>query len=300
MGGGGDGGAAAAQQQEEQRQARIKAAVDTINAVFDGKKGQRGVNAATAFDPNATYYDASGNAVAIPTAKAWTGAADENGQPVSRYDPNSGFSLGIDQSQFKDAPDVNWFNQQAKGGKLFTGTEQYGADGNRNALYDEQKQAVTDLNTRDVEKQFAEAERQNRFGLARNGLLGGSADIDSNAQLQDKTNEGLVKAAALGDQAAADLKTADERTRQSLISMAQSGIDTGTAQQMALRNLDANAQTAAGDKGGATIGNLFGDLSQAYLMNKVASGQTAGLASWQQKYPNLSTSNSYQGSVNGG
>jgi hypothetical protein len=153
----------------------------------------------------------------------------------------------------------------------------------RNAMYDDQKQAVTDLNRREVDRQYSLAERDNRFGLARNGLLGGSVDVDSNADLQRRTNEGIIQSTAVGDQAAADLRTADERTRQGLISMAQSGIDTGTAQQTALAGLNANSQAAAGARGGATIGSLFGDLSNAYLANQVNAGRAAGGVAGQQQ-----------------
>lgn len=193
---GGDGGAGAARQQEEDRQARIRAATETVNGVFNSS--------------------------------------------------------------------------------------------NRDALYGSHKQAVYDLNATDVNKQYEEAERQNRFGLARNGLLGGSTDVDSNAQLQEKTNEGLMKATGVADQAAANLKTADERTRQGLISMAQSGIDTGTAQTMALRNLDATAQSASAQRQGASIGGLFNDLSQAYLMRSALAGQRAGAAPGQQQWSGVS------------
>lgn len=146
----------------------------------------------------------------------------------------------------------------------------------RDELYADQKKAVYDINALDVNKQYKEAERANRFGLARAGLAGGSADIDSNAELQERTNKGLIQATGLGDSAASDLKLADERSRQSLIGMAQSGIDTGTAQTMALNQLNATQQSAAGDRAGATIGNLFGDLGQAYLANQVRAGQIAG------------------------
>jgi hypothetical protein len=146
----------------------------------------------------------------------------------------------------------------------------------RDELYADQKKAVYDINALDVNKQYKEAERANRFGLARAGLAGGSADIDSNAELQERTNKGLIQATGLGDSAASDLKLADERSRQSLIGMAQSGIDTGTAQTMALNQLNATQQSAAGDRAGATIGNLFGDLGQAYLASQIRAGQVAG------------------------
>lgn len=169
----------------------------------------------------------------------------------------------------------------------------------REDLYNQQKQAVYDINAQDVNKQYADAERANRFGLARSGLLGGSADIDSNARLQEMTNEGLVKAAGLGDAAASDLQRADESTKQSLISMAQSGIDTGTAQQMALNNLNANAQAASGASAGSSLGGLFNDLSQAYLTNQIVNASRQG---WQgmsgsNPYSVLGTNTNYGGNV---
>ncbi|WP_050466364.1 hypothetical protein [Herbaspirillum chlorophenolicum] len=162
---------------------------------------------------------------------------------------------------------------------------------NRDALYGQQKQAVYDLNTQDVNRQFGEAERANRFGLARAGLLGGSADIDSNAELTRRTNEGLVKAAGIGDQAAADLQTSDERARQNLISMAQSGIDTGAAGQLALQQLDANTANASSARSGATVGNLFGDLANAYLYGQQQKGVQAGLAPYTNFQPGVTNGN---------
>ena len=75
----------------------------------------------------------------------------------------------------------------------------------REQMSTNQRQAVYDLNTRDVNRQAADAERLNRFALARNGLLGGSADVDSGFEINRMTNEGLMKAGGIADQAAADL-----------------------------------------------------------------------------------------------
>lgn len=195
MGGGGEDPSVAARQQEQERQARVQAAVDTVNGVF--------------------------------------------------------------------------------------------ADPKRSTMYNDQRDAVFNINKTALDRQFGEAERQNRFGLARAGLLGGSTDVDSNALLQQKSNEGLMQASSAADQSAADLKTADERTRQNLVSMAQSGLDTGTAQQMALHGLDANAQTASANRQATSIGNLFGDLGQAYLLNKAGTGTQAGMANYAQMFPNM-------------
>lgn len=165
----------------------------------------------------------------------------------------------------------------------------------RDALYSDQKTAVYDLNKREVDRQASEAERMNRFGLARTGLLGGSVNVDSVSDLNRRTNEGLMRAGGIADQAAADLKTQDERTRSNLISLAQSGIDTGTAAQQALKGLEVNSANAASARAGATVGGLFNDMSQAYLINQQNQGRQAGNQYGGQWYGVSSPAKTYQG-----
>jgi hypothetical protein len=167
----------------------------------------------------------------------------------------------------------------------------------RENMYAEQKAAVYDLNKMEVDRQAKEAERTNRFGLARTGLLGGSADVEAAAELNRRTNEGLLRAGGIADQSAADLKVQDERTRSNLISMAQSGIDTGTAATMALEGLKGNSAQAAAARSGATVGGLFNDLSQAYLINQQLSGRNAANAAMagQQWYGVSSPQTTYSG-----
>ena len=178
-------------------------------------------------------------------------------------------------------------------------TEEYWEAGDpansREKLYADQKTAVYDLNKREVDRQAAEAERVNRFGLARTGLLGGSVNVDSVADLDRRTNEGLMRAGGIADQAAADLKTQDERTRSNLISLAQSGIDTGTAAQQALKGLEVNSANAASARAGSTVGRLFDDLSQAYLANQINQGRQTGMQYGQQWTGVSSPRTTYQG-----
>lgn len=163
---------------------------------------------------------------------------------------------------------------------------------NRQALYDQQRQAVYDLNTNEVNRQALDAERNNRFAMARNGLLGGSVDIDSNAELNRRTNEGLAQAAGIADSAMADLIQNDETTRNNLISMANAGTDATTAGQMAANGLKQNAEIAKANSAIATVGNLFNDISNAYLYNNFnKSAQQIG----QTMYPYL---NGGSGSAN--
>jgi hypothetical protein len=146
----------------------------------------------------------------------------------------------------------------------------------RDTLYADQRKTVYDLNKTEAIGPLG------FLGLARMGLLGGSVDVDSNAELNRRTNEGLLRAGGIADQAAADLKASDEKTRSNLISMAQSGIDTGTASQMALQGLKVNADSVAQQRSGSSIGSLFNDLSQAYLANQVNAGRASGFSPYQQ------------------
>lgn len=239
-GGGGDPGAEA-RRQEEERQARIKAATEEINAIFNNQvKKTRMVE-----KPNPL-----------------NGVFGMNVPPVM-----------VEEAYWEAGDPAN----------------------SRDKLYAEQRSAVYDLNKREVDRQAAEAERLNRFGLARTGLLGGSVNVDSVADLDRRTNEGLMRAGGIADQASADLKTADERTRSNLISLAQSGIDTGTAAQQALKGLEVNAANAAGARAGSTVGNLFNDLSQAYLMNQQNQGRQSGMQYGNQWFGPTPPSRTYQG-----
>lgn len=139
----------------------------------------------------------------------------------------------------------------------------------REDLYAQQQQAVQDINALDVNRNYEQMERQNRFGLARSGLVGGSADIDSNAELQRIQAQSLAEAAAMGVDAAANLRANDERAKNSALSQAQAGIDVGTAESLALSGLASNAELAAGQRGAASINNAFNNFGAAYMADRI-------------------------------
>ncbi len=302
---GGSSGTKEMRQMEEDRQKRVQAAVDTINDIFDPQTYTRGVNPATTYDPTQTYYNADGSQL-------------QPGGDVNSLSPGSKGTTQMTPSQNVYWQRGDYANQRAQRspmedviyrlkhgsaldalnkGQLYTGVETVTPENPRERLYNDQRQAVYDINAKSVYDQYEDAERNNRFGLARNGLLGGSADVDSNARLQERTNEGLVQAQALGEQEASKLRTADEQSKASLIAMAQSGIDTGTAQQMAAQQLSSNAQTALGARGGSALDNLFNSLGQAYLTNKMNQAVQGGYNLYNNQYGNsLNTNKQYQGS----
>ena len=264
-GGGGDGGA---RQMEEERQARINAAVSQINNIFNNKVPEQ-----------RTRYKGLARTISEDEYKAMVAHEQNNNARQAQNMPR--FSQMYRPETYMEFVDGDPANS-------------------REQMSTNQRQAVYDLNTRDVNRQAADAERINRFALARNGLLGGSADVDSGFEINRMTNEGLMKAGGIADQAAADLRMSDERTRGNLISMAQSGIDTGTAQQMALSGLAANAEAAKSSAAAATVGDLFSGLSAAYMGNMYNNAYKAGLdkSRMQQFTPGLGgVQSSYGGNV---
>lgn len=292
-GGGGDGGAGEARRQEEERQARIRAATDAINATFNNQVQQQG----TRYVSGGTGIFGRGTPTYMDEAEyrrqeaLYKQALAKNGGPlmsdVTTYDEFKGRMIPQTSRRSNGSgqgltPEEIMILQTFDPSKWRAEQYSYWAAGDpansRENLYNQQRSAVYDLNKMEVDRQGTEAERVNRFGLARSGLLGGSAQIDSVADINRRTNEGLMRAGGIADQAAADLRTADEQARANLISLAQSGIDTGTAASQAFNALKVNNANASSARSGATVGGLFNDLSQAYLMNQANAGRMAGMS----------------------
>lgn len=241
MGGGGDGGAGDMRRQEEDRQQKVQQAVDAINARF-GVGPQLSPGAA----PTREQF----------TALWGGGVGDENGVGASPATPR------FDEDGYNAA--MGKYNASAG-----LGAEAQAAKQAREAMYGDISGAVRDTAMRDLDRQYSDASRKNVFGLARNGLLGGSVDAESGGELSTLYGEGKLKAAQAGMGAASDLRASDEKSRQNLISLAQSGLDTGTAASMAAGQMSAAADLARSQSGQASVGQLFNNMSQAYVTNQV-------------------------------
>ena len=173
-----------------------------------------------------------------------------------------------------------------------------GPDGQgRAGMYRGHASNVFNLNRRAIEDEAQDAIRQNKFGLARSGLMGGSVDIDSKADINERTNQGLLYAGSAAAQAAADMQMNDEQMRQTLLSMAQSGVDTGTVQTMALNGIRANQEAAKGGQYGYLVSGLFDDLGQTYLYNQQMQGGRMVAPKGEQWYGVSRPSQTYGGSV---
>ena len=152
-------------------------------------------------------------------------------------------------------------------------------DPSRQAQYDKLGSDTEKYYTEGVDKQNTEAQRQLTFALARSGLTGGSEQADKGKVLGQDYLKGILDAARRGKSAAAGLRSSDEQSRQQLIAMAMSGLDTTTASSESASALRANVQGAQADMGANALGDLFGDLQNTYQTSKEAKASRAG-----QKY----------------
>lgn len=142
-------------------------------------------------------------------------------------------------------------------------------------LYAGNRDTVFDFNKIKLDKDLGDSKRELGFTLARSGLFGGSEDI-RNKDLQNETyDKGVLTAKNMADQASADFRGRDESTRLDIINQIQSGADSSTAMQNALRGLQINAGKADASAKGSVIGNVFDDAGLIYSRDQQARGVEA-------------------------
>lgn len=112
----------------------------------------------------------------------------------------------------------------------------------------------------DLNKDHEKSGREVNFMLARQGLSGGSADVDTNKQLSDTYQQGILQAANIGDSTANNARSNDEKTRVNLINSIRSGLDQGNAQQMAYTGMQNNVATAKNEAQNANMTGFFNTL----------------------------------------
>jgi hypothetical protein len=284
-GGGGDGGAGQLREDEMERQRKVQAAVDAINSKFGVAPTSGAMEQVLGAAPTREQFTKVANA---------GGYYDEGENGPTRYVAPSG--TAFDEAGYSKA--MADFEAKKAGiyGAGDPGAAAAQAKTSREGLYTDISNAVRDTAMRDLDRQYTTASRRNTFGLARNGLLGGSADAESGGELQTLYGEGKLKAAQAGQQAGSDMRVTDEKTRQNLIQLAQSGLDTGTASGLAAGQMAAAADSAKAAAAGTSIGRLFDDLSQAYVVNQVAKARTTAAQPSQTGYSGFG-SGRYTGTI---
>lgn len=242
-GGGGDGGAAYRKAAED---ARVAKAIQQVNAVFGiGNAVPETVDRAafTKANPAANPYHLGilQNHLGILQNPNIAGAINQTSNQSSTIFDQVGYDAAVAAAK-------------AKADALT------GAASQREQLYskigdDTKNTALIDLN-----KERGITERDLNFGLARQGLSGGSRDIDANKDVLDTYNQGVVKAANMGLSTANNARSSDDTTRVNLINSIRAGLDQGSAMQQSYQGLANNAKAAADDANTASLGGFFDSL----------------------------------------
>lgn len=128
----------------------------------------------------------------------------------------------------------------------------------------------------DANRQKADADRNQKFALARNGLTGGSAAVDANRRLGEEYTEGLLRAESGAQEAVGDLRSQDESSRMGILSMIRSGMDATTAASRAGSMMQANAQSAQGKAFSDGLGEVFGGTADLYKRQTEAAERRRG------------------------
>lgn len=153
----------------------------------------------------------------------------------------------------------------------------------RESLYSTVRNDAFDAGKRKLDESKDSAARDLRFTLFGQGLNGGSADIDQNAQLGRTYDQGVLDLGGKADAAAAGLRSNDEQTRLGLLQAIDSGLDQGSAISSSLNQLKVNSDQATAAGQGTDVGDLFANAGLLYTKSQAARGATAAQQWWN--YP---------------
>jgi len=141
---------------------------------------------------------------------------------------------------------------------------------NRQNQYDAYNKNLSDYYTGQVNNQEAINARNLKFAMARSGLSGGSAAVDSNTQLQKDYTQGLLQASQAASTGTAALKQADIQSKNQLLGLAQAGGNVGSIPGQVAQSMSANLGAAQNYANPTALGNLFTNTAGIYNNEQTA------------------------------
>ena len=142
----------------------------------------------------------------------------------------------------------------------------------RNAGYDKVRQSNLGLMMNDIARNRADTTRNVGFGLQRNGLFGGSVDVDTHRDITDANQRSVIQANQLADSQVAQMRSNDESTRADLISRINAGLDADSAATTASQRMAINRQQALSEPSSGALNNLFASIGGALNSYQYANG----------------------------
>lgn len=266
-GGGGDGGAGARQAAEQQRQAEAIARVNQLFGV--------GQEAAAAAPDRGAFFKTLQRSQPKRVRPFYPSSGDPEDQAPQTYFDQSGYDAAMaDYNNRLSQPTETSRNKDA-----------------REALYGKTKDAVREFHVTRLNQDQTGANRSLRFWLARQGLSGGSQQIDQGSELDRRYNNAVLDIGNKADSAASEMRNSDEQARIGLISRINSGMDVGSAASSALAQLQSNAETARNNAVLNTGANVFADLVDIYNNQQTQQGRNQARGNGMGAFFNASGSN---------
>ena len=142
----------------------------------------------------------------------------------------------------------------------------------RNAGYDKVRQSNLGLMMNDIARNRVDTTRNVGFGLQRNGLFGGSVDVDTHRDITDANQRSVIQANQLADSQVASMRSNDESTRADLISRINAGLDADSAASTASQRMAINRQQALSEPSSGALNNLFASIGGALNSYQYANG----------------------------
>lgn len=267
--GGGDGGAA---QRKAAEDARIAEAVKQINQVFSVapfEPASVDINQFYKDVPNRSNGFNNFNSNANKPIDVPDGYELQN-KPSTRntnfMGGNSGGGL-IGALNNQNNPGQRLFNKRgyddaiAKAKAEADAKNAVGMEG-REKTYSKISDDFTNNAMVDLDRDYNDAAREQKFTLARAGLTGGSRDVDSNQELNDRQQQGVLRATNLGIQAGNNARNNDNKTRTDLIASIYAGLTGDSAVQQAYEGMANNSRAAQDEAGLASLGGFFDSIKQ--------------------------------------
>lgn len=141
---------------------------------------------------------------------------------------------------------------------------------NRANQYAQYNKNLSNYYTGQVNNQEAVNARNLKFAMARSGLTGGSAAVDSNTQLQKDYTQGLLNASQSAQAGTSALEQSDVNAKNQLIGLAQQGNFTGAIPTQVAQAQNASLGAAANYGSANSLNNIFAGTAGIYQNEQTA------------------------------
>lgn len=157
--------------------------------------------------------------------------------------------------------------------------------------------ATREFYGQDLGRQKTQSDRELKFALTRNGVMGGSTQVDQQRRLGEDYQRGLLDVDRRARAAGADLETADQEARARLISLATSGLDATTAARQASESMRVGLESAKASATASGLGDVFTGM-KPFVQNARDSAERRRAnrdAGWELYQPSAATAFNYGG-----